>query len=215
MKTLAVCLLSVLLLSAGTNAGVDRVEISPAMLVNLGQGHSGSAMGAAVTGDVFFNQSFAFRATVGFTKDRYYPRNEDYSEADYGFWLTLAPYAELSAGKGVRPYVSLLGSFSSGPSGQPAVRPIGMSDAPVSRLNTAPTRANAYSFGGSLGSKVQVAGPISVFGEVTHYFYSSISNSGTFSNSSVPDVTFNYDWDETPTYLSVGLTYSLGFDKEK
>lgn len=215
MKTLLSTVLLVTLLAGGATAGIDRVDISPALVVNLGQGHSGSAMGAAITGDVFFNQSFAFRTTVGFTKDRYYPRNQDYSEADYGFWLTLAPYAELNVGNAVRPYISFLGSFSTSGSGQAASTPLGMNDAPVARLSTAPTRANAYSFGGSLGSKVHLSGPISLFGEVTHYFYSSISNAGSFNSPGLPDVTFNYDWNETPTYLSIGLSYSLDFDKAK
>jgi hypothetical protein len=215
--TRSLILFAALLLSAAAvSAGVDRVDISPAFVMNLGQGHSGSAMGMAVTGDLFFNRTFAVRTTVGFTKDRYFPSDRAYSEADYGFWLALAPYAELNVGNAWRPYVSLLGSFSSGTANQSAGgTPMGMGQAPVARLAPAATRDNAFSLGGSLGSKLRIAGPVSLYGEVTHFFYSSLSQPGTFTNSSIPDVTFNYDWNETPTYLSLGLSYSLDFSREK
>ena len=211
-----ILLVGLLLLAPGTFAGVDRVDISPAFVMNLGQGHSGSAMGMAVTGDIFFSQSFAIRTTLGFTKDRYFPSDRSYSEADYGFWLAVAPYAELNVGGAWRPYVSFLGSFSGGSANQTgAASPLGMGQAPVARLAPAATRDNAFSLGGSVGSKLRLAGPISLYGEITHFFYSSLSNPGTFNNSVLPDVTFNYDWNETPTYLSLGLSYSLDFSKNK
>lgn len=216
MSRAIVILISLMVLTAGASAGVNRVDISPAFVMNLGQGHSGSAMGMALTGDLFFNRNFAVRTTVGFTKDRYFPSDRAYSEADYGFWLAIAPYAELNVGSAWRPYVSFLGSFSGGSANQSAAgTPLGMGNAPVARLAPAATRDNAFSLGGSVGSKLKLAGPVSLYGEITHFFYSSLSNPGTFTNAALPDVTFNYDWNETPTYLSLGLSYSLDFARNR
>ncbi len=208
MKTALVIVVSLLAVSA--TAGVHRIDISPATVVNLGSGHAGSAMGASVTGDFFFSRGFALRTTIGFTKDRYFPEDADYSDADFGFWLSVAPYSELNFSDLWRPYVAFLGSFSTG-AGSPAatVRPLGMEGAPVSRLSAAPTRANAYSFGATLGNKVHLAGPVSLYAEVTHFFYTSFAATSGVFDSSLPDITFNYHWDRNPTYLSLGLTYSF------
>lgn len=202
-------------LAGSASAGVSRIDVSPTVLVNMGTGHAGAAMGGAVTGDFFFNRSFAVRTTVGFTKDRYFPEEADYSDADYGFWLSVAPYTELNIANAWRPYVAFLGSFSTGNTyAANTVRPMGMENAPVSRLNSAATRANAYSFGATLGNKIHVSGPVSIYAEITHFFYTSFATNRSSFSSGIPDVTFNYNWDNNPTYLSLGLSYSFSFDSK-
>ncbi|MBD3403502.1 hypothetical protein GF420_11445 [candidate division GN15 bacterium] len=209
MKRLLLVLLA-MMLAVPASAEITRVDVSPTVLVNLGNGHSGAAMGAAVTGDIFLSKAFAIRSTVGFTKDRYYPSGQDYSEAEYGFWLSVAPYTEVSVANTWRPYVALLGSFSSGGvSGSARITPTGMGNAPVARLQPAPTRANAYSFGATIGNKFRVSGPVSLYAEVTHFFYTSFAATNRVLDTGLPDVTFNYNWDENPTYLSLGLSYSF------
>ncbi len=210
MKTLITIILLIAAVAMTVEAGPKRIDVSPAILYNLGSGHSGELMGGAVTGDFFLNRWFAVRTTLGYTRDRYFPPDEDYDAADHGLWFSVAPYAEISAIGTVRPYLAVLGTFAaSGTSGTPA-RPIVQNElAPVNRLQTANGANNAWSLGGTVGAKLAVAGPVSIYGEVTHFFYSSISRlSGTFDNG-LPDVTFNYDWDRSPTYLSLGLSYSF------
>lgn len=212
MEVMRLCVLglAVAVLAVPTYAGVSRIDVSPAVIVNLGNGHAGSTMGGAVTGDFFFSRIFAVRTTVGFTKDRYYPSEQDYSDADYGFWLSIAPYSEMNVADAWRPYVAFLWSFASGSqSPYNTVRPIGMETAPVARMSAAPTRANAYSFGATLGNKVHLTGPVSLYAEVTHFFYTSFATSSRVLHSGIPDVAFNYHWDRNPTYLSLGLSYSI------
>ena len=190
-------------------SGPNRIDISPALMVNLGSGHSGAVMGAAVTGDIFFKRNLAVRTTVGFTKDRYFPEDQSYSDADYGFWLSIAPYAELSVGSVVRPYVAFLGSFSVGSSGNYAGGTFVDSRAPVNRLQQAAGSHNAYSLGATVGTKVKLQGPFSLYAEVSHHFYSSLSRAPQTFDNWLEGTTLNYDWDEHPTYMALGITYSL------
>ena len=211
MKTLLLISTLFLMTTASAFAGVDRVDISPAMLVNLGSGHSGQAMGGALSADLFFNRHFAIRTTLGYTKNRYYPNNLDYGEAQYGFWFSVAPYGEFALTSRLRPYVSVIGTGSGG--GSHAVAP-GINElAPVNRISPDASSGQAFSLGGTVGTKVGLIGPVALFAEVTHYFYSSVAGADTFDNG-LSNVAFNYDWDENPTYLSFGLSYSLDVDSD-
>jgi hypothetical protein len=200
-------------LDGDTRHGVD---ISPATLVSLDPGRTGAAMGGALTGDIFFNGNFALRTTFGFSKDRYYPEDLNYSDADYGFWMSIAPYGEIQIARGlIRPYAAVLGSFSTGGNRAANIRSSIISpQAPASRLPVAATRDNAYSFGATLGSKFRVAGPVSLYAEVTHFFFTSFLQTNPTTLNSVPDITFNYDFDDNPTYLSIGLTYTFSLKRK-
>ncbi len=203
----------VLLVAAGAYAdGPVRLDLSPTALINVGSGHGGQFMGGGLTADLFFNQAFALRTTVGFSKNRYYPHELDYNDAPYGFWLSIAPYGEVSLMGTVRPYAAVIGSFSSGLSGNVG-QSTGNELAPVNRIQPAQERGGAWSVGGTLGTKFTLAGPVGIFGEITHYFYTSSSQSQTTFAGGLPDATFNYDWDRSPTYLSLGLTYSIPLKK--
>ncbi len=192
-------------------AGVERVEISPSVMVNLAEGHSGTFMGGALTGDVFFARGVAIRTTIGLTKSRYYPAELDYNEADYGFWLSFAPYIEMFSGERVRPYLAVLGTFSTSGeyAGNPGAPAFGLDRAPVSRLQYDARDQSFYSLGLSLGSKFQVVGPVSVFGEFTHYFFSSISDDVVYFGPELGPFGREYDFEHNPTYLSFGLSYSF------
>lgn len=215
-KVIIVGLTIALGVAGSATAGIDRVDISPAALFSLDNGRTGAAMGGALTGDIFFAKQFAVRTTVGFTKNRYFPENSDYSEADYGLWLSLAPYVETSIGKTLRPYAAIQGTFTSGgSSGYYRANRIVSPTAPAARLSTAATRDNAYSFGATLGSKVRLVGSVSMFAEVTHIFFTSFLNKNGSFVDGLPDVSLNYDFDENPTYISVGLSYSFDFGKKK
>ena len=210
MKSLLTITLFIAALAVTAEAGPKRVDVSPAILYNLGSGHSGELMGGAVTGDFFLNRWFAVRTTLGYTKDRYFPPDENYDDADHGLWFSVAPYAEISALGTVRPYLAVLGTFAASGAGGAPARPIVQNElAPVNRLQTANGTNNAWSLGGTVGAKLAVAGPLAIYGEVTHFFYSSISRSTDTFNTGLPDVTFNYDWDRSPTYLSLGMSYSF------
>ncbi len=215
MKILIASIAVALVIAGSAMAGgPTRLDISPAALMYVGAGHGGQFMGGAVTGDLLFNRGFGLRTTIGFTKNRYYPHALDYADADYGFWLSIAPYAEMSFAGTVRPYLAVLGTFSSGPADYE--RPWGPDThqlAPVNRIQGAQNRATAYSFGATIGTKLNVGGPVALYAELTHYFFTSVSpDRATFDNG-VPDIAFNYAWDRTPTYLSVGLTYSVSLKK--
>ena len=195
--------------TAGYAGGIERVDISPAVIVNMAEGHAGSFMGGSVTGDVFFSRAFALRTTIGFTKERYYPSNLDYADADYGFWLSFAPYAELNFGDRVMPYMALLGTFTTGSGGPTAAQPIGMEQKPYSRLNDDVRNDSFYSLGVTLGSKLRLAGPVSVYGELSHYFFTSVSDSKAYFGPGPGSFDRQYDFEHNPTYLSFGLSYSL------
>lgn len=213
MKLLVLAFL-LLALASPTLAAVDRIDISPAIMVNLSSSHSGAFMGGAVTGDMFLNRWFAIRTTLGYSKDRYFPSDRDYDEADHGLWLSIAPYGEFAAAGTIRPYLAVLGTFSAGGSGY--VRSPGHNElAPVNRIRPAAGANTAYSFGGTLGTKVRVAGPVSVFAEISHFFFSSISRDNRTFEDGLPDVAFNYDWDKNPTYISAGFTYTLSLKKQR
>jgi hypothetical protein len=219
MKKSAILLILVLLavpmlVSAG---GLKRVEISPAALVNLGSGHGGQFMGGSVTGDFYFTRSVAFRTTIGFSKDRYYPVDLDYADADYQFWLSMAPYFQLNVGNTWKPYVSLIGSFGVGSRyAQSTLNPaFGMDRSPYQRVQPATTRDAFYSLGGSLGSKFRLTGPVSLFVEVSHFFYNNLSDRGTFYYTGFPYLDQAYNPDKNATYLSFGLSYELDLGKKK
>ena len=198
---------------SATAGGVERVDVSPAVLVNMAEGHSGDYMGAAITGDVFFGKALALRTTVGFTKERYYPAELDYADADYGFWLSLAPYAELNVGDRVMPYLALLGTFTTGTQPIAAPTPIGMEQAPYARVSQDARNSSFYSLGVSLGSKLRIAGPVAVYGEFSHYFFTSTTDSKVYYGPELGPFGREYDFERNPTYISFGLTYSLDLSK--
>ncbi|MBN1211064.1 MAG: hypothetical protein JXA92_00670, partial [candidate division Zixibacteria bacterium] len=207
-RKIIIFILSLLLLPVFTLAGtVDRIEISPAAMVNLAEGHAGAMMGGSLTGDVFLTSNFALRTTLGFTKERYYPSELDYADADYSFWLSFAPYAELSVGERWRPYVAFTGTFGNGGGGNTANLPqVGFEQSPYSSVQPVSTTNNFYSLGGTLGSKVSLFGPVSAFVEASYYFYSHFSNRGTFYQTGYPYLDQAYHFQDNPAYLSFGLT---------
>jgi hypothetical protein len=200
-------------LPIGIRAGVDRLEVSPSALINMAEGHSGDFMGGAVTTDLFFNRSFALRTTIGFTRNRYFPKELPYEQADYGFWLSFAPYAELNVGNRVRPYLAVLGTFTAGGYNASHRQPVGFETAPVARLQSeAGSGGSFYSFGLTVGSKVRLAGSIYAFTELSHYLFTSITQPDNREYFGVDGTPFarSFDFEHNPTYLSFGLTY--GFD---
>lgn len=200
-------------LACGAQAGaIKQVEISPAMLVNMGEGHSGQFMGGAITGDLFFTPNWALRTTVGFTKDRSFPSEADYSRAEYGFWLSFAPYAELNVANRVRPYVALLGTFSTGASNRSVAPPIGMEQSPYARLQQDARNQSYYSLGVTAGSKLRVAGPVHVYAEVSHFFYTSVSDREVYFGPGEYFFDREFDFERNPTYLSVGVSLKV-FDR--
>ena len=90
-KITALFLLSLFLLPAGLAAGERRIDISPAVLMNLTDGHAGAFMGGAFSADLYLTKAIAIRSTVGYTKDRVYPSNRPYSDANYRTWASFAP----------------------------------------------------------------------------------------------------------------------------
>jgi len=204
-----------LLLPIFTYAGkIDRVEISPAAMVNLAEGHAGAMMGGTLTGDVFLTGNFALRTTIGFTKERYYPSELDYAEADYSFWLSFAPYAELNVGERWRPYVAFTGTFGNGGGGNTANLPqVGFEQSPYTRVQPVSSSDNFYSLGGTLGSKVRLFGSVSAFVEASYYFYSHFSDRGTFYQTGQPYLDQAYNFQDNPAYFSFGLTYTIDFKK--
>ena len=201
-------LIVLVILATSARGGVERVEISPAALVNLSQGHAGSFMGGAVTGDIFMSKNFALRTTVGFTKNRYYPEELDYTNADYSFWLSFAPYLEMNVGNNLRPYVSFSGSFGSGNSGSSLSVPANLQQSPYAQMQPVNSRDNLFSLGGTVGSKFKVYGSISVFAEASYYFYSNADNF-TFSMSGYPYLDQAYNAQNNPAFFSFGLTYAF------
>lgn len=201
------------LAASPARAELKRIDLSPAVMMNLADGHAGSFMGGSLSGDFYFSRSIALRTTVGFSKDRYYPSGLDYADANYSFWLSFSPYAEAAlAGGTLRPYLGLLGTFSTTSGEPPATPPIipafGMDRAPIQRIRTADRARSAYSFGLSLGAKAHVAGPWSFFAEVSRYLYTSISGDAVFYTGN-PLTDFTVDLEDNPTYLSFGLSYRL------
>jgi hypothetical protein len=215
-KTLILTIMILVITAVIANAGVQRIEISPSLLMNLADGHSGSLMGGALTADVFFNRSFALRTTVGLTKDRYFPADRDFSESDHSFWLSLAPYGELHVGSTLKPYIAVLGTFTTGSSYSYRASPVGFDNAPVERIrNDRGSSLSSYSFGLSVGSKVRLTGSTHLFAEVSHYFYTSITDPDRDVYFGVNGTPFarSFDFERNPTYISAGLTY--GFDLKK
>lgn len=217
MKTLSLIVLTaVLLISANAQAGKRRIDISPAALVSLNEGHSGAYMGGAVSVDIYATRGFAMRTTIGYTKDRYFPANLDYDLADYNFWASFAPYVEVPIGGGLlNPYVAFLGTVIASGGNAPAVRvPHQFSQAPVGQLGYDNGRFTSYSLGLTVGTKVPIASPVSVFAEVTHYFYTNVTDLESASSASSQLFGRSLDFERNPTYLSLGLTYSLNLFKD-
>ena len=211
-----IIVLVVLLLPLSAFSGIKRVDISPATLINLNEGHSGAFMGGSLTADLYMTRSFAFRTTVGFTKDRYFPADRSYSESDYGFWLSLSPYYQVNLIPGISPYLALLGTFTSGSGvNRTVAAPVGFQQSPFNRLQQNARSQGFYSLGASLGSKFKLAGPISLFGEVSHFFYSSVSDNRITFGASEFFPGQEFEFQRNPTYLSFGLSYSLPFSKGK
>ena len=209
MRNITFCLIILLIPALASAGGLERIDIAPGTMVNLAKGHSGSFMGGAVSGDLFFSRSLALRTTIGYTKDRYYPADQDYSNSDYGFWLSVAPYAQLAIGDRVKPYVTLLGTYGGGTTQNYSVQPIGMQQTPYSRLQTDARRNSSWSIGASLGTKVKLAGAMHVYGEVSHYFYSSVKRDEVYFGPDEYLFDRKFDFERNPTYMTVGLSYSL------
>jgi len=210
MRVFVVLLLSLMPAAGSLTAGVKKVEISPSVLVNLAEGHSGQYMGDAVTGDVFFSEHWALRTTVGFTRSRNFPAEVDYSQAEYGFWLSFAPYAELSIGGRARPYLALLGTFTSGSGTSRYLSPpVGMEQSPFARLQLDARSQAYYSLGLTAGSKLRVAGLVHIYAEVSHFFYTSIADSEIYFGPGEYFFDRKFDFERNPTYFSFGLTFSI------
>ena|GEM_PF-2144764 len=204
-------ILSVLVF-AGTSyaTGIDRIDVSAAALVNMAEGHSGRAMGGSITADLLTQQGIGLRTTIGYSRSRYYPSDLDYSGADHGLWLSLAPYGEVGVGERLRPYLALLGTFTAGTADRYSSPPIGMQQAPVARLqSTYGPSSTVYSLGVSVGSKLKLTGPVSVFVDLSHYFFTSISGSDVYFGTDEYFLGQKFDFEHNPTFLSVGLTWSI------
>ena len=208
--TKAIIFAGLVLLPLSGSAGIDRIDVAPAGLVSLNQGHSGQFMGGALTTDLYFTRSFAFRGTIGFTKDRRYPAELDYSQADYGFWLSMAPYYQINLGRSVSPYLTLLGTFASGSYPNRSVAPpIGMERAPFARLQQDARDQGYFSLGASLGTKVRLSGPVHVFGEISHYFFTTVSDDRVVFGTDQLFPGREFDLERNPTYISLGLSFSF------
>lgn len=209
--------LTVLTIASVANAGIKRIDISPSALINLNDGHQGEFLGGAVTGDFYMSGPFAIRTTLGFTKNRFFPSDADFSQADYDFWVSVAPYVEANIGGHIRPYLAILGSFGTSNNLGRFNRGVpGFEQAPVNQFsNGGLSSASYYSFGLSLGSKVHVEGPVSIFAEVTHYFYSNTFDSEDFFSAESSFLGRTLDFERDPTYISMGLSYSFDLSKKK
>ena len=206
-KTITIAALAILPVSG--MAGIKKIDLSPAALVNLNEGHSGKFMGGSLAADLFFTRSFAFRTTVGFTKDRRFPSELDYSESKYGFWLSMAPYYQINLTNSVSPYLTLLGTFTSGNSPNRSVAPpIGMEQTPFARLNQDVRDQGYFSLGASVGTKVRLAGPVQLFGELSHYFFTTVSDDKVVSGTG-QWFGREFDLERNPTYISMGISISL------
>ena len=193
-----------------------RLEIAPAMVTNLAKGHAGSFMGGSLTADYYFSDWAGLRTTLGFTKERYYPAELDYSDANYGFWLSVAPMAQANIGGVLRPYVAFLGTISGvgqrRSSGQPLA---GLELSPVRNLGYDDRASQTlFSLGASIGTKLVIAGPVSLFGEVTHYVYSHVTTAENYFPESAMAFGRPLDFERNPTYLSLGLVYSLRIGRQ-
>ncbi len=208
-KFVSILLLLTLTAGAANAASVKRVDISPSALINMAEGHAGQYMGGALTGDVFFGEHWALRTTVGFTKNRNFPAEADYGDAEYGFWLSFAPYAELNIGDRARPYVALLGTFTTGSQRQYLSPPVGMEQSPFARLQRDARRQSYYSLGLTAGSKLKVAGPVHIYAEISHFFYTSLADSEVYFGPGEYLFDQRFDFERNPTYLSFGLTFSI------
>lgn len=216
LHTIAICAAVVAIGPAVQADGLERLEISPSAVMNLSGDYSGHLMGGAVTLDAFFNEHFAIRGTFGYTKQRYYPDGLPYSEADRGIWLSLAPYFEMSTGSFLRPYVAVVGTFTSS-AGRfyPTSAPAGMELAPYARVSQASRASSFQSLGATLGSKVHLAGRVSLHAEVSHYIYTSISDPTEVYSTELGPLGEKYDFRENPTYLSIGFSYSIPLGQSK
>lgn len=222
MKRTAILLVIVLIaLPLALTAGsIKRIEISPATLINYSEGHSGAFMGGTLTGDVYFARSIALRTTVGFTKDRYYPSELSYDEANYSFWLSMAPYAELNVAGRFKPYLAVLGSFGTYGGQETStisgyqIGSFGLGRSPATTIQPVSNRQAMYSFGATVGGKFRVSGPVSVFAELNHFFYTNTPAQGAYYTG-YPYLDQAYSLKKNPTYLSLGLSYELDLGKQK
>ncbi|MFZ5980622.1 MAG: hypothetical protein ACOYVF_08300, partial [Candidatus Zixiibacteriota bacterium] len=157
-------------------------------------------------------QNFALRTTVGFTKNRYFPEELDYRDADYSFWLSFAPYLEMNVGSNWRPYISFSGSFGSGAPASSLSVPANMQQAPAAQMQRVSSHDNLFALGGTVGNKFKLYGSVSLFAEASYYFYSN-ADDFTFSMSGYPYLDQAYRAESNPAYFSFGLTYA--FDVKK
>jgi hypothetical protein len=87
--------------------------------------------------------------------------------------------------------------------------PPNFNQSPAGQMQPAATHDQFYSLGGAIGGKFRLAGSVSLFAEVSHFFYSSLSDRGTFYQTGSPYLDQAYNAKRNPTYLSLGLTYEL------
>jgi len=214
MRIIGLCLAISLTPVVALGGSIDRIELSPGTMVNLASGHAGKFMGGSLGADLFFSKALAIRTTVGYTRDRYYPSDRDYSQSDYGLWLSLAPCTQFDLGNRVKPYLALLGTFSSGSNRHYSMHPLGTEQTPYARLQADARRNSAWSIGASVGTKVRLSGPIHVYGEVSHYFYSSISRGEVYFGPDSYLLGREFDFERNPTYATLGLSYSLDLTRK-
>ncbi len=210
IRFITVLLLALVVVPSTLLAGEKRLDISPAVLMNLSEGHGGSFMGGAVSADLYLTKALAIRSTLGYTKDRVFPSNRPYGEANYRTWASFAPYVEANIGNRIRPYLALQGSITASTSNHNLRRaPIGFEQAPVANLQNE-YRANSYfSTAVTLGTKLQLTRPLALFAEVSHFFYSTVSDDDVFVAPVSGMGGGGFDFERNPTYASFGLSYSF------
>lgn len=225
-KSLFAIMIVMLLVPLSAVAGLKRIDISPMVLINLDEDRpidsDSRLIGGAVAGDFYFSRHFAIRTTVGYVRnlyntsvsriDRLFGDLQPLEDPNYSLRFSLAPYADANLGGILRPYVS----FSGGVGYLDHSNYVGDIRAPqaeaLSNAGYATTSypgGGYYDFTGAIGMKVSVYGNVSVFGEISHRFYSSLTSETYYS----PDATYRlvpFGFDQYDTMLSVGASYSIG-----
>ncbi|UCD64042.1 MAG: hypothetical protein JSW34_01025 [Candidatus Zixiibacteriota bacterium] len=219
-------LVVLLLMPVSVSFGLERVDVSPMVLINLsetGNLDAGSRLlGGAVAGDFYFSRHFALRASVGYVKslyntsvsriDQLFADLEPVSDPQYGLRFSIAPYAEADIAGRLKPYIALSGGVghTGGATAQVAdIRAVQgdvISNSTYLRYNR--PGGSYYDFSGSVGFKMPVARRLSVFAELTHRLYSSFDDNLYNPDAAYRQVPFGFD--DYKTFLSTGLTYSIG-----
>lgn len=227
-KKSVVILLVLVWLPVSVTFGLERIDVSPMVLVNLADnaGSDSRFIGGAVAGDFYFSPGFAIRGTVGYVKSLYntsvsridelFTDVEPYSDPQYHWRLSVSPYAEASTIGGLRPYVTLSGGISHSDGGSSQISDIRSLPAGVisnSQYMTSNRPGGTYyDISGSVGMKVPIASQVFIFAELNHRFYSSFDTDWYRQ----PDGSYTrvpYGFDDYKTFLSTGLTYSFNLTK--